>query len=409
MKVFNLLLSYPIFMSLYWIVGTIFYAFFYETKLKKSPSKKIGKEGISFLIPCYNESETIADTISNIYELEFPNKQIIVVNDGSSDNSVEVIEKLKNEFDFVFINLKENKGKANALNQGIEYAIYDFIMGIDADTIIDDNAPYFMLESFENNPKLAAVTGNPRIRNKKSLLGKIQTVEYASIIGCIKRSQSIAGKINTISGVFTLFRKSAIEKVGKWDTDMITEDIAISWKFHINNFKIKYEPRALCWMLVPETIGGLWKQRIRWAQGGQEVLIRDFKKALKSFNPAFYMLLFEQIFSLLWIYTVIGLLILTIIKANFLDISYLQYQFTIIVISAFILTFVNIIQFTIALIIDSKYEKINLFTIIFLSWYPTIYWIINALVAIYALPKAIKRKKGEFATWVSPDRGNIRQ
>ncbi|WP_319795964.1 glycosyltransferase family 2 protein, partial [Streptococcus pneumoniae] len=201
-------------------------------------------------------------------------------------------------------------------------------MGIDADTIIDDNAPYFMLESFENNPKLAAVTGNPRIRNKKSLLGKIQTVEYASIIGCIKRSQSIAGKINTISGVFTLFRKSAIKKVGKWDTDMITEDIAISWKFHINNFKIKYEPRALCWMLVPETIGGLWKQRIRWAQGGQEVLIRDFKKALKSFNPAFYMLLFEQIFSLLWIYTVIGLLILTIIKANFLDISYLQYQFT---------------------------------------------------------------------------------
>ena len=158
-----------------------------------------------------------------------------------------------------------------------------------------------MLESFENNPKLAAVTGNPRIRNKKSLLGKIQTVEYASIIGCIKRSQSIAGKINTISGVFTLFRKSAIKKVGKWDTDMITEDIAISWKFHINNFKIKYEPRALCWMLVPETIGGLWKQRIRWAQGGQEVLIRDFKKALKSFNPAFYMLLFEQIFSLLWI------------------------------------------------------------------------------------------------------------
>ncbi|WP_145411440.1 glycosyltransferase family 2 protein, partial [Paenibacillus xylanexedens] len=83
-------------------------------------------------------------------------------------------------------------------------------------------------------------------------------------------------------GVFTLFKKEAVEKVGKWDIDMITEDIAISWKFHIDKFQIKYEPRALCWMLVPETIGGLWKQRVRWAQGGQEVLIRDFKKGIKS-------------------------------------------------------------------------------------------------------------------------------
>lgn len=87
------------------------------------------------------------------------------------------------------------------------------------------------------------------------------------MVGSIKRAQSITGKINTISGVFTLFRKSAIEQVNKWDIDMITEDIAISWKFHLSNLKIEYEPRALCWMLVPETVGGLWKQRVRWAQG----------------------------------------------------------------------------------------------------------------------------------------------
>lgn len=409
MRIFNLLLSYPIFMSLYWIVGTILYAFLYEIKLKKHPSKDIGTKGISFLVPCFNESKTIVDTISNLYDLEFPNKQIIIINDGSTDDTATVIENLNKDLDFEFVNLTENQGKANALNQGLEFATYDFVMVIDADTIIDDKAPFFMLEAFDNNPKLAAVTGNPRIRNKKSLLGKIQTVEYASIIGCIKRSQSIAGKINTISGVFTLFRKSAVEQVGKWDTDMITEDIAVSWKFHIHNLTIKYEPRALCWMLVPETIGGLWKQRIRWAQGGQEVLIRDFKPALKSRSSAFYMLLFEQVFSLLWVFTVICLLIISLIQSNFLDVNYLQYQFTFIIISAFVLTFINIIQFTIALIIDSKYEKINIFILIFLSWYPTVYWFINALVAIFAFPKALKRKKGAFATWTSPDRGNIQQ
>lgn len=392
-------------MSLFWMVGTIIYIFFSELWLTQKPNKEIGDEGISFLIPCFNEEETIKATIKNLLALDFPNKQIIVINDGSTDNSAKIIYELQKYLDFTFIDLEFNNGKANALNKGIDYAKYDYVMGIDADTLIDDNAPYFMIEHFKKNPKLAAVTGNPRIRNKKSILGKIQTIEYASMVGSIKRTQALTGKINTISGVFTLFRKSAIEKVGKWDIDMITEDIAISWKFHLAGLHIKYEPRALCRMLVPETIPGLWKQRLRWAQGGQEVVIRDLKKGLKSFNLAMYFLIFEQIFSLIWVYSILLLLIFNIINANLLDYYFLKYKLSLLVLSALILTFLNAVQFTIALIADSKYEKINIFTIVYLSWYSTVYWIVNALVAILAFPKAIRRKKGEFATWTSPDRG----
>ncbi|MEP9852952.1 poly-beta-1,6 N-acetyl-D-glucosamine synthase IcaA [Staphylococcus aureus] len=407
MKIFGLLLMYPLFMSIYWIIGTLYYMIFFELRLKQKPNKNINDEGISFLIPCYNEEETIKETIENILKLEFPNKQVIVINDGSSDRSTEVIEELKKTLTFTFVNLTQNKGKANALNQAIKYAKYDYLMGVDADTLIDNDAPYYMIEHFKNNPKLAAVTGNPRIRNKGSILGKIQTVEYASMVGSIKRAQTIAGKINTISGVFTLFKKSAVEKVGGWDIDMITEDIAISWKFHLNDLYIKYEPRALCWMLVPETVGGLWKQRVRWVQGGQEVLIRDLKQGIKSLHPVIYLLIFEQAISLIWVYSILSLLGFSIINANFLDIFYFRYQFTIIVLSALILTFINIIQFAISIFIDSRYEKINILTALFLSWYPTIYWVLNALVAIVAFPKALKRKKGDFATWSSPDRGNI--
>lgn len=392
-------------MSLFWMVGTIIYIFFSELWLTQKPNKEIGDEGISFLIPCFNEEETIKATIKNLLALDFPNKQIIVINDGSTDNSAKIIYELQKYLDFTFVDLEFNNGKANALNKGIDYAKYDYVMGIDADTLIDDNAPYFMIEHFKKNPKLAAVTGNPRIRNKKSILGKIQTIEYASMVGSIKRTQALTGKINTISGVFTLFRKSAIEKVGKWDIDMITEDIAISWKFHLAGLHIKYEPRALCRMLVPETIPGLWKQRLRWAQGGQEVVIRDLKKGLKSFNLAMYFLIFEQIFSLIWVYSILLLLIFNIINANLLDYYFLKYKLSLLVLSALILTFLNAVQFTIALIADSKYEKINIFTIVYLSWYSTVYWIVNALVAILAFPKAIRRKKGEFATWTSPDRG----
>lgn len=392
-------------MSLFWIVGTIIYIFFSELWLTQKPNKEIRDEGISFLVPCFNEEETIRDTIKNLLALDFPNKQIIVINDGSTDNSAKIIYELQKYLDFTFVDLEFNNGKANALNKGIDYAKYDYVMGIDADTLIDDNAPYFMIEHFKKNPKLAAVTGNPRIRNKKSILGKIQTIEYASMVGSIKRTQALTGKINTISGVFTLFRKSAIEKVGKWDIDMITEDIAISWKFHLAGLHIKYEPRALCRMLVPETIPGLWKQRLRWAQGGQEVVLRDLKKGLKSFNLAMYFLIFEQIFSLIWVYSILLLLIFNISNANLLDYYFLKYKLSLLVLSALILTFLNAVQFTIALIADSKYEKINIFTVVYLSWYSTVYWIVNALVAILAFPKAIRRKKGEFATWTSPDRG----
>ena len=115
---------------------------------------------------------------------------------------------MKKHHDFKFVDLQVNRGKANALNEGVKQASYDYVMCLDADTIVDQDAPYYMMNNFKKNPKLGAVTGNPRIRNKSSILGKIQTIEYASLIGCIKRSQSLAGAINTISGVFTLFKKA---------------------------------------------------------------------------------------------------------------------------------------------------------------------------------------------------------
>ena len=455
MQFFNFLLFYPVFMSIYWIVGSIYFYFTREIRysLNKKPDINVDElEGITFLLACYNESETIEDTLSNVLALKYEKKEIIIINDGSSDNTAELIYKIKENNDFIFVDLQENRGKANALNQGIKQASYDYVMCLDADTIVDQDAPYYMIENFKHDPKLGAVTGNPRIRNKSSILGKIQTIEYASLIGCInmienfkhdpklgavtgnprirnkssilgkiqtieyasligciKRSQTLAGAVNTISGVFTLFKKSAVVDVGYWDTDMITEDIAVSWKLHLRGYRIKYEPLAMCWMLVPETLGGLWKQRVRWAQGGHEVLLRDFFSTMKTKRFPLYILMFEQIISILWVYIVLLYLGYLFITANFLDYTFMTYSFSIFLLSSFTMTFINVIQFTVALFIDSRYEKKNMAGLIFVSWYPTVYWIINAAVVLVAFPKALKRKKGGYATWSSPDRGNTQR
>src|SRR3546814_20032176 len=117
--------------------------------------------------------------------------------------------------------------------------------------------------------RVGAVTGNPRIRNRSSLLGQVQVGEFASIIGLIKRTQRVYGRIFTVSGVVAAFRRRALDHVGYWSLDMITEDIDISWKLQRDHWTIFYEPRALCWILMPETLRGLWRQRLRWAQGGR--------------------------------------------------------------------------------------------------------------------------------------------
>ncbi|TDM12129.1 poly-beta-1,6-N-acetyl-D-glucosamine synthase [Macrococcus lamae] len=400
------LIFYPITMSMVYLVGSILYFFIIERKLKKGEDMS-SSEGITFMIPCYNEGDTIEETIKNLEALSYPKKEIIIVNDGSSDNTSETVKELNKIYNFRFVDLPENQGKAQALNTAVKFAKYDYIMCIDADTLIEDDAPYYMVNHFVKDPTLGAVTGNPRIRNKSSLLAKIQTIEYASMVGSIKRAQTMNGYVNTISGVFTLFNKKALEAVNYWDIDMITEDIAVSWKFHLAGYGIRYEPRALCWMLVPETVSGLWKQRVRWAQGGHEVLLRDFKAMLKKPNFFLWFLFIEQIISVVWVYSILLLLFLSLLNINFLDFYYYEYQFTLFLLSSFLLTFTNIIQFSVALFIDSKYERKNWIYIFFLSWYPTFYWFINALVVIFALPKAMKRKKGAFATWSSPDRGNI--
>lgn len=398
------ILGYPLLVTLVFLVGTILYYFMVELRLKPVDKTDV-TEGISFIIPCYNEEETVEATIQSIEQLSYPLKEIIAVNDGSSDGTAAKLYELQQKYNFTFIDLEENRGKANALNTATKHSQYDYIMVVDADTIIDEDAPYYMMENFRDYEDIGAVTGNPRIRNKDSLISRIQVLEYASIIGCIKRAQTMNGIVNTVSGVFTLYSKQALEDCGYWDIDMITEDIAVSWKMHLKDYKVIYDPRALCRMLVPETLGGLWKQRIRWAQGGQEVLFRDFFKVIKKGNLPYIFLAIEQIVTLVWAMMVMTNITLLVLGTNFLDVYFYAFQFNLIVLSSFILIFANIIFFVIALLIDSRYEPKNIVFIFYLAWYPLFYWMINAVVSVFALPRSLSHKKGEYATWTSPDRG----
>ena len=106
------------------------------------------------------------------------------------------------------------------------------------------------------------------MRNHATLLGRLQVGEFSSIVGLIKRAQTVYGSLFTVSGVICAFRKRALQDAGWWSREAITDDVDVSWRLQLAGWRLAFEPKALCWILMPETFRGLWRQRLRWAEGG---------------------------------------------------------------------------------------------------------------------------------------------
>lgn len=395
---------YPFIMSLIWISGSLLFI----KKRKHDIDFEIDQiewPMISILIPCYNEEETIEETIYYMNKIKYENKEIIVVNDGSEDNTGEILYKLEKRYDNLrFIDCKENRGKATALKLATFASKSEYLICIDSDAILDPYAAHHLIyHFFHKGERLGAVTGNPRIRNRDTLLGRLQIVEYSSIIGAIKRAQRIFGKIMTVSGVVVAFRKKALVDVGLWDHDMVTEDISISWKLQERFWDLRYEPKALCWMLAPETFKGFWNQRTRWVQGGQEVILRHWRIILDWRHRRLWPIFYEQLGSLFWTYSWFFVTIYHFINSNTVQELLIWLTF-----SSFYLVLLCLIQLFITATIDSEYDNIAPY-LLWGAWYPFVYWFFNATVVAFALPKTIEsRIKGGHATWTSPDRGNRR-
>lgn len=393
---------YPLFMALFWIAGSLLFLRTNESKKDSLNIEDFAWPMVSILVPCYNEEDTIEETCRNLSGLSYPKKEIILINDGSKDRTSEIIKRLSEQYDNVrAIQLHENRGKANALQVGLFASRAEYLICVDSDALLADSAPYYLIHHFfKKGERLGAVTGNPTIRNRNNLLSRMQLVEYASIIGAIKRTQRLLGKVMTVSGVVVAFRKKALVDVGLWDRDMITEDIAISWKLQKRFWDVRYEPRAICWMLVPETLSGLWKQRVRWAQGGQEVILRHWRILFSWKQRRIWLIYLEQWLSIIWAFCWLSITLLLLFKASTLQQMLLWFTF-----SSFALVFVSLIQLLIALLIDSRYNN-KLKYYFWAAWYPAIYWMINTAVVIAAIPRSISsRLKGGYAVWNSPDRG----
>lgn len=402
---------YPLFMAYVWMIGAIYYRFHWENVGGKSylePPKLNEYPGVSILLPCYNEGDLARETIERLFEQTYPDFEVIAVNDGSSDNTKEVLDELDKEFpNLRVVHLETNQGKAMAMNMAAMLSKNEYLVGIDGDAILEKHAVHWLVSHFVNDggSRVGAVTGNPRVRNRSTLLGKIQVGEFSSIIGLIKRAQRIYGRVFTVSGVVSAFRKSAMHRIGYWTTDMITEDIDVSWRLQLNHWDVRYEPNALCWILMPETFAGLWKQRLRWAQGGMEVFKRYAKQLFKVRSRRMWLVALEYITSVVWSYLAASIIILWALGKFITIPEPFHIQIIIPGWNGVVLAITCLMQFAVSLAIDARYDRGLGKYYYWMIWYPLAYWLVNVITVVAAVPRALLRVEGKRATWKSPDRG----
>ncbi|WP_200763694.1 poly-beta-1,6-N-acetyl-D-glucosamine synthase [Nitrosophilus alvini] len=398
---------YPFFMAYVWMVGAIFYYYHWERKTRPDrPPQLSDYPMVSVIVPCYNEEEHIEETIEYLTKLNYPHYEIIAVNDGSSDKTGEILRKLEHEIpELRVLEFEENQGKAMGLNMAAMISKGEYLVCIDGDAILDPDAITWIMTHFLTGPRVGAVTGNPRIRTRSTILGKIQVGEFSAIVGMIKRAQRIYGRVFTISGVVAAFRKSALHSVGYWHTDMVTEDIDVSWRLQLSHWDIRFEPNALCWILMPETLKGLWKQRLRWAQGGAEVLLKYASKMKDIKSRRMWGIYMEYFLSLFWAYSAVLTISLWIL-GKFVELPEGVNVPTLIPsVHGTLLGITFMLQFAVSLGIDSRYEKGIAKYYYWMIWYPIAFWLINAFTTVVGFVKAVLKEPGKRAVWESPDRG----
>jgi poly-beta-1,6-N-acetyl-D-glucosamine synthase len=245
-------------------------------KDKHKKAWSIFKPKISVIIPAHNEENVIVKSIESALNADYPNKEIIVVDDGSKDRTYQLASLFASNGSIKLVHRDCSSGtKASALNYGILFASGEVLVTVDADTLIEPNALNQLIDTL-SDPEVTAASGNVRIlcgdKGGKNLLVRLQEYEYFIAFELGRRFNSIFGTMMIISGAFGAFRSNELKTLGQYDKDTITEDFDLTLKLRKLGKKLLYTDKAVSWTLAPDTWKDWRNQRIRWTRGEAETL-----------------------------------------------------------------------------------------------------------------------------------------
>lgn len=246
---------------------TIVWLNYLQNEDERPKSKRLPK--ITFGIPAWNEEKTILRTLQSLIDADYPasKKEIIVVNDGSKDDTLKVARAFARKHPQVIVVDKKNGGKASAINEAIDRATGKIFAVMDADTTISYDALKIMVPHFENK-NMGAVISRIRVHKPRSFLERMQRFEYV-MSSMTRFIMNNFGTLAITHGALSMFSTKTLRKVGKFtpDPNNITEDFEIALRLRSEGYDVIMEPEAISYTRVPNTVNSIWIQRLRWSRG----------------------------------------------------------------------------------------------------------------------------------------------
>jgi biofilm PGA synthesis N-glycosyltransferase PgaC len=386
--------AYPMVTSVMWITTSMFFRNRWEKRLAPSPLARHPR--VSVLIPAHNEERVIGLALAAATAIDYPDYEVVVVDDGSTDGTRGVVEPYVRRGLARLIVKQQNEGKAMALNDALPCINGEIVLIMDADAEPAPDILQHMLPHFEH-ARVAAVTGNPRVKNVDTFLARLQLIEFSSIVSLLRRSQRIWGRIMTVSGVVAAFRKSALLDVGGFSPEMPTEDIELTWKLQRRFWDIRYEPHALVWMTVPSTLSTLIHQRRRWSRGLMQVLHKHRDVMLHWRYRRMWPIFIESSMSILWsaCFVVLTALWLVSYLAGYPPVG----AHPIPNLWGMAIATLAMLQLLTGTLLDRRYDPGTLKYYPYAVYYPIVYWMLLAWTNFISLSWLFRRPSRQSIRW----------
>jgi len=221
---------------------------------------------VSIIVPAYNEEVNAVQSLHSLLLTDYPNFEIIFVDDGSKDATYEKVNEAFAGHPRLRVLTKANGGKASALNFGISQSAADYVVCIDADTKLLPNAVSLLMRHFADD-NVGAVAGNVKVGNEVNLITRWQSIEYITSQNFDRKAFAAVNAITVVPGAIGAFRKQAIEEAGGFTTDTLAEDCDLTVRILRCGYIIRNDNKAIAMTEAPESVRQFLRQRFRWSFG----------------------------------------------------------------------------------------------------------------------------------------------
>ncbi len=403
MQILPIIYLVYMFISIYFLSLFLFLYINNRKHLFEYPITK-RKYDISVLVPAYNEEKTIKETIGSIFEIDYPIRELVIINDGSADRTKKIVKELQKKYKKLKLIDKKNTGKGDSLNKGLEIAKGELIVVVDADSYPAKDS-FKKLVGFFDDGDVGAATCIFVPRHANKFIEKLQIVEY-NVIAFTRKLLGYVDAIYVTPGPLAMYRKSALDEVGGFDSKNLTEDIEITWRLTYFGYERRMCLSTNATTTVPDNLKGWYTQRRRWNMGGLQCIKKYKKSFLKKGMLGMFILPF---FVLQLFLGVLGLgiffyLIITRFISNYLLVTYsvpvgvpVLTMDTLYVTPNF-LNYIGVILFGIGLLFtilvlsvmkDTVLKKQNIFNILF---YSVVYLAAYPFIMISTVYKYFKKE-----------------